>query len=55
MVENDLPGAQHIPYLGNEHCVFALTQVQDKNSRLFPQLETSVVILPGGYNLPFLS
>lgn len=39
MVENDLPTSQHIPYLGNEHCVLAFPQTQEKNCRLFPNLK----------------
>lgn len=48
MVENDLP-AQHIPYLGNEHCVFAFPQTQEENHRLFPNLKQVLSFSQGGY------
>lgn len=49
MVENDLPTAQHIPCLGNEHCVFAFPRTQEKNHRLFPNLKQVLSFSQGVY------
>lgn len=55
MVENDPPASQHIPYLGNEHCVFAFPQTQEKNHRLFPNLKQVLSLSRGAYcAFPFL-
>ena len=55
MVENDPPASQHIPYLGNEHCVFAFPQTQEKNHRLFPNLKQVLSLSRGAYSaFPFL-
>ena len=54
MVENDQPASQHIPYLGNEHCVFAFAQTQEKSHRLFPNLK-QVLLLSRGHTPPSLS
>lgn len=48
LVENDLP-AQHIPYLGNEHCVFAFPSMQEENHRPFPNLKQMSSSSQGGY------
>lgn len=43
------PASQHIPYLGNEHCVFAFPQTQEKNHRLFPNLKQVLSLSQGAY------